>query len=136
MSAPLLTAVKAPFDRHFLRKTIVSRLTHTDISMQFSFQMRTHVQAEQIRLITMVDVNLEGRGNAVALPKHTSYPGIKRQLAVRVSRRSLRWTPVEYTLSVGSGQEPPEEAFEEAEAIDCYDVTKYVQLGLIIVRAP
>ena len=104
--------------------------------MQFSFQMRTHVQAEPIRLITMVDVNLEGRGSAVALPKHTSYPGIKRQLAVRVSRRSLRWTPIEYTLSVGSGQEPPEEAFEEAVAIDCYDVTKYVQLGLIIVRAP
>ena len=95
--------------------------------------MRTHVQAEQIRLITMVDVNLEGREGAVALPKHTSYSGIKRQLAVRLSRRSVRWTPIEFTLSVGSDQEPPEESFV-ATTIDWYDVTKYVQLGLIIVR--
>ena len=89
--------------------------------------MRTQVQAEQVRLITMADVDLEGRNGKVVLPKHTAYPGIKKQLAVRLSRRNVRWTPVEYTLNV-----TPDDASDDA--VNSYDVSRYVQLGLIIVR--
>ena len=96
--------------------------------------MRTRVQAEQVRLITMADLDLDGGNGSVVLPKHTAYPGVKKQLAVRLSRRSVRWTPVEYTLNVPSAQMSSLDAPQPEEEVNSYDVSRYVQLGLIIVR--
>ena len=96
--------------------------------------MRTRVQAEQVRLITMADVDLEGRNGKVVLPKHTAYAGMKKQLAVRFSRRNVRWTPVEYTLSVSPASLSSDEAPHPDGENNSYDVSRYVQLGLIIVR--
>ena len=96
--------------------------------------MRTQVQAEQVRLITIADVDLEGRNGKVVLPKHTAYPGIKKQLAVRLSRRNVRWTPVEYTLNVSPAPSSSENAPHPEDEVNSYDVSRYVQLGLIIVR--
>ena len=98
--------------------------------------MRTHFQAEKVQLITMADVDLHGRKGRVELPKYTSYRGVRRQLAVRLARRCLRWAPIEYTLSVCASKNAEDDAREPVDEIDCYDVSKHVQLGLIIVRAP
>ena len=96
--------------------------------------MRTLVQAEQVRLITMADVDLEGRNGKVVLPKHTAYPGMKKQLAVRLTRRNVRWTPVEYTLNVSPASLASDDAPQPDGEINSYDVSRHVQLGLIIVR--
>ena len=82
----------------------------------------------------MADVDLEGRNGKVVLPKHTAYPGLKKQLAVRLSRRTVRWTPVEYTLNVSPARASPNDAPQPDDEINSYDVSRYVQLGLIIVR--
>ena len=98
--------------------------------------MRTQFQAEKVQLITMADVDLDGRNGRVELPKYTSYRGVRRQLAVQLARRRLSWVPIEYTLSVSASQNAEDDAPQLVDEIDCYDVSKHVQLGLIIVRSP